>query len=50
MAVAASGVLRRTPDTQGRGAPASGPWLVAAALSLAGVVVLAALKRPDEAP
>jgi hypothetical protein len=49
-AVADSGVLRRTPDTQGRGAPAVGPWLVAAALALAGVVVLAALKRPDEAP
>jgi hypothetical protein len=49
-AVAASGVLRRTPDTQGRGTPAVGPWIVAAALALAGVVVLAALKRPPEAP
>ena len=49
-AVAASGVLRRTPDTQRRGTPAVGPWIVAAALSLAGVVLLALLKRPPEAP
>jgi hypothetical protein len=49
-AAAPSGVRRRTPDTQGRGTLAMGPWILAAALSLAGVVVLAALKRTAEAP
>ena len=49
-AVAASGVRRRTPDTQGRSAPGGGPWLVAAGLSLVAVGVLAALNRPKAAP
>ena len=38
------------PDTQARGTPSSGPWLVALGLSLAGVVLLALLKRPPEPP
>ena len=37
-------------DTQARGTPSIGPWLAALGLSLAGVVLLALLKRPREAP
>jgi hypothetical protein len=38
------------PDTQARRTPSIGPWLVALGLSLAGVVLLALLKRPPETP
>ena len=38
------------PDTQARGTPRIGPWVAALGLSLAGVVLLALLKRPTEAP
>ena len=37
-------------DTQARRTPSSGPWLMALGLSLAGVVLLALLKRPPETP
>jgi hypothetical protein len=37
-------------DTQARRTPSIGPWLVALGLSLVGVVLLALLKRPTEAP
>jgi ketosteroid isomerase-like protein len=48
-AVAASGVLRRTPDTQGRRTPAPALW----AAGVAGILLLtglAALARPRPAP
>jgi hypothetical protein len=48
--VAASGLLARLPDTQGRGTPAAGRWLVAPGVCLAGVVLLALLKRPGGVP
>jgi hypothetical protein len=38
------------PDTQARGTPSLAPWVAALGLSLAGVVLLALLKRPSEAP
>jgi hypothetical protein len=38
------------PDTQAPRTPSIGPWLVALGLSLAGVVLLALLKRPPETP
>ena len=38
------------PDTQARGTPSLGPWVAALGLSLAGVVLLARLPRPREAP
>ena len=38
------------PDTQARRTPSLGPWLAALGLSLVGVVLLALLKRPTEAP
>ena len=37
-------------DTQARRTPSIGPWLVALGLSLAGVILLALLKRPPETP
>ena len=49
-AVAESGVLRRTPDTQGRRTPSPAPWAAAAALAMLGGLALAVLKRPPEAP
>ena len=42
------GGARGAPNTQERGAPAVGPWVLAAGLSLLAVAVLAALKRPNE--
>jgi hypothetical protein len=41
---------RAPPDTQAGRTPSIGPWLVALGLSLAGVVLLALLKRPPETP
>ena len=42
------GGARGQPDTQERGAPGVGPWVLAVGVSLLAVVVLAALQRPTE--
>jgi hypothetical protein len=38
------------PDTQARGTQSIGPWPAALGLSLVGVVLLARLRHPTEAP
>ena len=46
--VVGAGGARARPSTQERGTPAGGPGVLVAGLSLLAVVVLAALKRPNE--
>jgi len=48
-ATAAEGAPRPV-DVQGRGTPLPGTWVVVAGVSLAGVIGLALLRRPSEAP
>ena len=46
--VARSGLLRDLPSTQDRGSPSVGPWVLATAAALLGVLLLAAVRRSPE--